>query len=156
MTEKTSVFDVAQWFLDKEDISPKRLQKLVYYVQAWSYALFDKPFIFEDDQPAVFEAWQHGPVNPTLYHEYSGYGWHKIHLDNADVKIFTNMDLDLLESVWETYGDYSPNEIENLTHQEDPWKNARKRDNVSEGEYSKEIISSNDMREYYSSIYIGD
>ena len=91
MTEKTSVFDVAKWFLDKEDISPKRLQKLVYYVQAWSYALFDKPFMYEENEPAPFEAWRHGPVNPTLYRKYSDYGWQKIHSENENVKKFTNM-----------------------------------------------------------------
>ncbi len=156
MTGKASVFEVAKWFLDKEDISPKRLQKLVYYVQAWSYTLFDKPFIFEGNQPAQFEAWQHGPVNRTLYHKYSGYGWNKIHLQDERVTGFSDMDLDLLESVWETYRDYSPNEIENLTHQEDPWIKARKRSNVVDGDSSDEIIDPNDMKNYYNSIYIGE
>lgn len=156
MTEKASVFDVAKWFLDKEDISPKRLQKLVYYVQAWSYALFDKPFMFEGDEPAPFEAWRHGPVNPTLYRKYSDYGWQKIHLENESVKEFTDMDLDLLESVWETYGDYSPNEIENLTHQELPWINARKKARVIDGESSNELLDPHDMKTYYKEIYIGD
>lgn len=158
MPNEKNVFDIADWFLHKEDISPKRLQKLVYYVQAWSYTLFGKPFMFEDGSPAKFEAWQHGPVNRLLYDKYKGMGWHKIHFSNEKTEniTFEPMELDLLESVWETYGDYSPNEIENLTHSEDPWLKARERDGVSEGESSQELILPEDMKKYYSSVYIGD
>ena len=35
MTEKASVFDVAKWFLDKEDISPKRLRERFDLIQKW-------------------------------------------------------------------------------------------------------------------------
>nr|DAX92906.1 MAG TPA: hypothetical protein [Caudoviricetes sp.] len=30
-----SVFDIANWFLTKEAMTPKKLQKLVYYYFAW-------------------------------------------------------------------------------------------------------------------------
>lgn len=156
MAEQINVLDVADWFLDKEDISPKRLQKLVYYVQAWSYALFDRPFMYENGQPARFEAWRHGPVNPNLYNQYSVYGWQKIHSEVELVKEFNDEELDLLESVWETYSDYSPNEIENLTHREDPWINARNRAGVKDGEPSNELLTPDDMKAYYQSIYIGN
>lgn len=158
MSETKNVFDVADWFLQKEDISPKRLQKLVYYVQAWSYTLFNEPFMYEDGEPAQFEAWKHGPVNPPLYNEYKGNGWHKIHLVDKKNKhkTFAPMELDLLESVWETYGEYSPNEIENLTHAEQPWIKARDRDGVAEGDSSNEVIRPEDMKSYYGSVYIGD
>ena len=34
-----SVFDIANWFLLKEEMTQKKLQKLCYYAQAWCYAL---------------------------------------------------------------------------------------------------------------------
>ena len=50
-----------------------KLQKLVYYAQAWHLALRDVP-LFEED----FEAWVHGPVIPALYQEYKKFGWRPI------------------------------------------------------------------------------
>ena len=62
--------------------------------------------------------------------------------------------MELLESVWFTYGDKSANELEALTHSEDPWKNAR--EGLKEMEPSDKPIDTEDMKEYYLSIYIGD
>lgn len=40
----------------KYEITPKKLQKILYYAQAWFLANEGKP-LFEND---VFEAWRHG------------------------------------------------------------------------------------------------
>lgn len=66
--------DVADFFLAFANecgdfMSNLRLQKLVYYAQAWHLANYDTP-LFEED----FEAWIHGPALPALYHHYEGYG----------------------------------------------------------------------------------
>ena len=53
---------VAQYFLSKESMSHKKLQKLCYYAQAWYLANYGKPLM-----PNRFEAWVHGPVSPDLY-----------------------------------------------------------------------------------------
>lgn len=154
---KPNVFDVADWFLSKEAISPKRLQKLVYYTQAWSYALFNDYFMLDEDgNEAEFQAWAHGPVSPVLYEQYKEYRWNPIEKSAGSSVDFTRTQIDLLESVWETYGEYSANEIENLTHEEDPWINARRKSGVVAGESSNEVIAASDMEEYYSSIYTGD
>ena len=68
--------------------------------------------------------------------------------------IFEPKALELLESVWMTYGDKSANELEALTHSEMPWRNARI--GLSEDEPSNLKISEKDMHDYYLSIYIGD
>ena len=46
-------------------MSHLKLQKLLYYCDAYSLAYFDNPLI-EDD----FEAWVHGPVCRRLIHYY--------------------------------------------------------------------------------------
>ena len=64
-----NVFDVANWFISKGDISPKKLQKLVYYAYAWYLTFMNDSDnelnnrLFEDRA----EAWIHGPVFPKLY-----------------------------------------------------------------------------------------
>lgn len=145
-----SIFDIANWFLSKEEMSPKKLQKLSYYVVAWGHALL-KENIVNDTK---FEAWVHGPVSPELYREYKSYGWNDIDQVEVNNDTFDEKTLDLLESVWITYGNNSANELEALTHSEEPWKNARK--GLEEFDSSSEEIKPEDMKNYYSSIYIGD
>ena len=52
-----------------------------------------------------------------------------------------------MDKVYETYGNYTGDELEELTHAELPWQNARK--GCSPSEYSRNPISMKDMRDYY-------
>ncbi|KAA0967473.1 DUF4065 domain-containing protein [Streptococcus cristatus] len=148
--KKYSIFNISDWFLSKEAMTPKKLQKLSYYFEAWSHALFNDSLISD----TTFEAWVHGPVSPELYSRYKEFGWNDIEQTEDNSDLFDNKTLDLLESVWITYGSKSANELEALTHSELPWINARK--GLGETEPSHEPINAEDMKEYYRSIYIGD
>lgn len=153
MGGKYSVFDVANWFLRKSGgVTPKKLQKLCYYAQAWSNALLDGDMMNDTN----FEAWAHGPVSPVLYPEYKSYKWNEIPAPDKDIVQFDEKTNDLLESVWLTYGDKSANELEALTHTELPWTSARKRAGATEGSSCNETIAAEDMKSYYTSIYAGD
>lgn len=144
------VRDIANWFLNKEPMSHKKLQKLCYYAQAWFYTLSDEKLINDD-----FKAWVHGPVSPILYQHYKGSGWSKLHLsDDAKLPQLTTEQEELLESVWLTYGDMTANALEVLTHDETPWKEARR--GLSSFERGNKDISLSAMKSYYSSIYEGD
>lgn len=74
---KYSIFDVANWFLQKEEMTPKKLQKLCYYAQAWSLALKDSAIM----DGVQFEAWVHGPVNYELWQKCKGFGWNNVRQD---------------------------------------------------------------------------
>lgn len=148
-----NITDACEWFLQKGNISNKQLQKLCYYTQAWSYALKDQPLIYDANKPIEFQAWVHGPVYPPLYHKYSSYGWKDIPPEGKNLNI-NKEDLDLLDSVWLTYGDLSGNAIEALSHTEPPWRNAR--GNLRGDEPSANEISIDDMKRYYRSIYMDD
>ncbi|OAZ16057.1 hypothetical protein V425_10020 [Lactococcus lactis RTB018] len=147
-----SIFEIADWFLAKESMTPKKLQKLAYYAESWSRALLDRSIV----QDTEFEAWAHGPVSPELYDKYRDYGWNDIPKNNKFVDISDEKDLDLLESVWLTYGEMSANALEAQTHVETPWRNARFRGQADEGDFCKEKISKEDMANFYKSIYAGD
>ena len=142
-----TVFDVANWFLNREPMTHKKLQKLCYYAQAWSLALKDKPIM-----NTSFEAWVHGPVSRELYNHYSGSGMLDLKPE-AFPKKFTTSELEILESVWETYGEYTGNTLEVLTHNEPPWRNARR--NCGPTDRCSNTIGWDDMKSYYRSIYIG-
>ncbi|MCD7808941.1 MAG: DUF4065 domain-containing protein [Erysipelotrichaceae bacterium] len=152
MAGKYSIFDIAGWFLEKEPMPHKRLQKLCYYAFAWDQAIRNGNLI----RDCQFEAWIHGPVNVKLFELLKGSKIRELTLDDlpSDIVKITNInDDDFLESVWLTYGCYGADTLEIMTHSEVPWKKARLwYDTLDE---CHEIISTTDMKEFYSSIYHG-
>lgn len=147
--DKPTIEDLADWFLAKEPMTHKKLQKLCYYAVAWGYALMGKQIV-EDDE---FQAWVHGPVSPKLYQKYKTNGWNTIK-SNKPAPEFDEDVKELLESVWATYGDQSGNALEALSHSEKPWREARL--DLRDDETGQVVISPESMKVFYSSIYTGD
>jgi len=61
---------VANYFLDlglRESIpiTPLKLQKLVYFAHGWYLGFTGEPLLNEGIQ-----AWEYGPVIPSLYHDF--------------------------------------------------------------------------------------
>lgn len=122
-----TVFEIADFFLSKESMTPKKIQKLVYYAYSWTLALLNDDV--NDLRVKLFdnriEAWVHGPVVPDLYREYRAYGWQDIpKLATYDVD-FPEDVLDILNQVWTVYGPLSANQLELISHNEKPWICAR-------------------------------
>lgn len=140
-TMKYYIRDVANELLKFESMTHKKLQKLCYYVQALHLAIYSEPLI-----NTYFEAWVHGPVSPELYNQYKSYGMNQIPTFDgatcidADSKSFIKM-------VFEIYGRLSANQLERMTHAEDPWLNARKDYGVYE--LCNNTISEEDMKQFY-------
>ena len=145
---KYSVFEIANWFLTKETMTHKKLQKLCYYAQAWCYTL--KGYRLMD---TVFEAWVHGPVSPALYDKFKCFSFSSIKLAGDYTPRIASDDIELRESVWETYGDHTGNALEALTHSEPPWIEARA--GYAPNERCNVPISLESMKRYYASIYLG-
>lgn len=148
-TGKYSIFDIANWFLEKEEMTQKKVQKLCYYAQAWCYAL--KGYRLEDTD---YQAWVHGPVSPVLWERFKSFGY-----DPIIIKGHTTVEIDaedekLLEDVWDTYGENTGNALEALTHRELPWIEARR--GYEPDERCTVVISPATMAAYYKSIYVGD
>lgn len=141
-----SIFQIANWFLQKSPMTQKKLQKLCYYAQAWFYAL--KGIRLADSD---FQAWVHGPISPILYERFKPFGFDTIKLKHGCVVSIDEEDKTLLEDVWETYGNYSGNALEALAHYEEPWIQARI--GYASNERCCIVISPDSMKSYYQSIY---
>lgn len=142
---------VAEYFLAKtepdyeEYISNLKLQKILYYAQGFYLAIHNKR-LFADS----IEAWTHGPVVETLYHEYKESGSKAIDPpESIDLSIYNKETTDLLDEVWQVYGQYSAYKLRNLTHEEPPWKDAFKRTPGN-------LISPDSMRKYFKTLLIDD
>lgn len=146
---KRTVFDVANWFLEKESMTPKKLQKLVYYAYSWYLTLVNESV--NDLSAKLFEsrleAWVHGPVFPELYKKYKNYSGENIELYQDSVVDFNEDAVDILSQVWEVYGRYTGNQLESITHQEIPWLKAR--GNCEAYEICKNRIKDEDIFNYY-------
>lgn len=118
-----------------------KLQKLVYYAQAWFLALYDDP-LFD----APFEAWPHGPVQPDLYHRFKEYRWKPI-LEEIRPPKFPPEIEDHLNEIIDTYGDMTAHHLERLVHQEDPWIKAR--GGLPPDAHCSTVISHDDMKDFY-------
>jgi Uncharacterized phage-associated protein len=75
-------------------ISNLKLQKLLYYVQGFALAMYDKPLFDED-----IEAWMYGPVVPCVYQEYKEFGSGAIEFDSdfEIPKTITEEDISLIK-----------------------------------------------------------
>lgn len=146
---KYNVFEVVNWFLSREKMNHRKLQKLCYYAQAWFYALKNIRLMDTD-----FEAWENGPMSQVIYDKFESLGCGNIKLVGKYVSHIDKMDEELLESVWETYGDHTGNALEALSNSEQPWLEARIGYDLDE--HSNVKISVETMKKYYASIYSGD
>src|SRR5215218_3884030 len=63
-----TVHDVAAYILRKQgEMTAMKLEKLVYYSQAWSL-VWDEELLFKEG----IQAWVNGPVVPALYRRHRG------------------------------------------------------------------------------------
>lgn len=123
-----TVFDVANWFLARaENVTNKKLQKLVYYAYAWYIVFFnDSPNHIEN---RLFnnriEAWIHGAVCPDLYSRYRVYGSSEIPRYTGQLTDFSVDEFDVLNQVLNIYGLFNGDELEAICTTESPWLVAR-------------------------------
>ena len=141
-------YDVAKYFIKLANdtgsfISNLKLQKLVYYAQAWHLAIHDSPLFDED-----FEAWVHGPVIPSLYQEYKKFGWKPI-LEDVSLPNIPEQTINFLDEVAQEYFACDAYELERMTHVEEPWIYAR--NSLPLDAPCNEIISKESMKSYYKS-----
>lgn len=124
--ESVTLDSIINWLLNKKAMSPKKLQKMLYYAYAWGLVYFNESVdelntrLFNES----FEAWVHGPVIPCVYHEYKQYGYNDI--PKIDEKPLLPGDVEeLMLDVLDVFGGFSANELERMTHNEKPWIEAR-------------------------------
>ncbi|MDB5619508.1 type II toxin-antitoxin system antitoxin SocA domain-containing protein [Tardiphaga sp.] len=121
-----------------------KLQKLLYYAQAWALVWLKRPLFDED-----FQAWAHGPVLESVFHTYKHYQWDAIPAPR-DAPLLDPETFAHIGSILSVYGDFSAKHLEAMTHREDPWKDAR--GSLGPEERSNAVIPKEGMLEFYSGL----
>lgn len=145
-----SAHDIAKYFLwraEKEGkrITNKKLQKLLYYSQAWYLVFNDGKPLFKEK----IEAWVHGPVIRSVYNFFKQYGFNPINTSEIDNPIDKDGTA-FLDQIWDVYGELDAEYLEMLTHREKPWQDARQ--DLDSKERSGSVISLGAMKSFYQSM----
>lgn len=136
-----SALDVARYVLrNVGPVTTTKLQKLVYYAQAWSLAWDGRPLF-----PDPIEAWKHGPVVRVLYRRHRGQFWIH-HVDAGSDTALDALQRETVDGVLERYGSLTPEVLSELTHAEDPWRDARQQGGRAP------VIGKDAMRAYYRTV----
>ena len=122
-----------------------KLQKLLYYAQAWYLALFNSAIFNED-----FQAWMHGPVLPSQYHRFKDFEWRPIETTLYRPSIPQRRLTRHLAEIVNIFGVETATALELMTHRERPWQKARK--GLQPTKASNAVISKQSMKEYYGAL----
>lgn len=142
-----TAFDVAAYILGKKGtMTAMKLQKLLYYAQAWSLVWDEKP-LFDN----TIQAWANGPVVPAIYNYHRGqYFVSANDFPSANPGTLEDAQRATVDAVLAHYGDRTAQWLIDLTHSEEPWKQARA--GLAPGERGNREITLASMAEYYSSL----
>lgn len=112
---------------EKMNLINLKLQKLLYYLQAWSWGINNERFI-----NCSFEAWVHGPVCRQIYDRLKGEKslYSLITTDDLQTKepntLIEASDIEFINFILDNYAGFSGTELETMTHTETPWIETRR------------------------------
>jgi len=156
--QKLDSIELAKYILAKvgHPTNHLKLQKLVYYVEAYHLSYFNESIIDDD-----FEAWVHGPVVRKLWNRLSVRKaplYDQISLDtHTAMKVMGEVEnkiseeqYDLIENIISSLGQKSGYYLECMTHEELPWREAR--EGLPYDARSSRKISKETMRKFYQGL----
>jgi len=142
--------DIANYMLSKKALTPKQVQKLLYYAYSLYLVKYNENYeqenmnkLFDDK----IEAWEHGPVIRAVYDYMKKVAFSyqpvtckgKVELSEKRIENF-------IDKILSVYGQYSGYELELMTHAERPWNEA-----MEIGR--NHVISDKTIYEYFSNKY---
>jgi uncharacterized phage-associated protein len=139
------VHDVAAYIISKlRNVDAMKLQKLLYYSQAWSLVWDSRPLF-----SSKIEAWANGPVVREVFKAYQGQ--YKVSEAKFGNKAALNpVEKKTVDSVLKFYGPKTGFYLSQLTHKERPWREARV--GLAPGDLGDQEITLAAMRDYYGSL----
>ncbi len=118
-------------YLSGSCITPKKLQKLLY-ISYSMYLVLNNNSAYEKQNNRLFEnnfeAWAHGPVLPQIYAKYREYGMNRINTSTTNIEQFglKPETISFLGNIMSIFDKYQAHELEEFTHKQSAWINARK------------------------------
>ncbi|RYE90674.1 MAG: DUF4065 domain-containing protein [Cytophagaceae bacterium] len=142
---------LADYILQKYGpMSHLKLQKLLYYCEGYHLAYFDTSLIPQD-----FQAWVHGPVCREVYNNLKNFSLLYVDLafdgqSNPALLIgsaLSSEQQELLSDVFSELASWTGMQLENATHKELPWREARR--GFGPADKCDQLISKETMKSFY-------
>lgn len=145
-----TVHDVAAYILKKcGPMSSMKLQKLVYYSQAWNLVWVEEPIFGEPIQ-----AWANGPVVYDLFRAHRGLFTVDEEWAKGDADALTATERGTVDAVVDNYGNLTGRQLSALTHDEGPWREARQ--GLAPTDRSTRTIDLESLAEYYGALDLSE
>lgn len=161
---------ISNYFIDKANennlkIDLLKVTKLAYFAYGITLSLLNKKLFDEKIQ-----AWDYGPVVPSIYHTFKEYGREDIKskakdlsfdsksfkmsfytpevskkdLNKLMIKVTGGKEMNALDITWRTFGKYSGLKLVDMTHLENtPW------DKVYKPNEKNIVLNDDDIKEYF-------
>jgi uncharacterized phage-associated protein len=117
-----------------DDVTPLKLQKLLYYIQGCYLAVCGRPAFDEN-----ILAWKHGPVIYSVYAAYRNFKGSTIDRPNS-IPDISDIDKEIISEIYKKYRGYSAAQLVDKTHKEAPWVNSDTND----------VITMDSIQDYFS------
>lgn len=141
-----NVFDVANYILSKTGpITAMKLEKLVYFSHAWSLVWDETPLINNR-----IEAWSNGPVVPELFFKHQGMYIVSAKDIPGNPDNIAPQHKETIDIVINDYGSKPSYVLSELSHQQEPWINARA--GLEPYEKCNKVISDGSIADYFSQL----
>lgn len=158
-----SAKSIANYFIQKSnfEIDLLKLMKLVYFSYGWSFVFLDNKVPLIDEN---IEAWQYGPVIPSIYHEFKGEknplrryakDYNSLEKRECEVEIPDKLEIiEFLNHMWKIYGKYTGWELSVFTHEAGaPWAQIVDEEKAKNGFLKKNVdIPDNVIAAYFKSL----
>lgn len=140
-----NVFDVAAYVLRRGgSMTTMKLQKLVYFSQAYNLAWWDTPMFQEP-----IEAWTNGPVVRALWEQHAGqFTISEMAPGNPDA--LTAIEASVVDSVYDAMGGLTGKQLSDITHAQGPWLLHHNAD----ARYHNEVIPQDVLKAYYRALTV--
>jgi uncharacterized phage-associated protein len=139
-----SAVDVAEYILKRQGrLSAFKLQKLVYYSEAWHLVHLDGSLVHED-----FEAWVNGPVVRELFQRHRGQ--RTVSTVGGDASKLVGAGRELVDEVLGVYAPFDSGRLIEMTHADEPWREARR--GLGPMEPSNRLLRKKTMHRFYSDL----
>lgn len=149
--KKYKASKIAKWLIFQlansgELLTHLKLQKLLYYSEVWNQIINERE-LFEEK----FQAWAHGPVVPEVYSIYKLHSWNVLPVPKSEPKGIDDETINVLNQIINSYGALTAKALENMTHEDQPWIDAR--GGRSAEERCETVIPKDSLVKFFKSKY---
>lgn len=159
MKERITANDIAtliiEWFnKESKTITNLKLQKLLYFCEAYYMNLTDSSQMFEDN----FNALTYGPVALPVYNRFKTFINYPISLDSSKIEIINDDDINQsIETVCSHFENYTASQLVALTHMEgSPWYKVWHQNNEISNYGTKGIIPKNETKKWFMETFLDE